>query len=191
MRSPLEKHVSSLYQPFLHELITELSGLARFPSASQKYPSFFILDGHEVGWDLDVDDVGAVTVGAEVVHEEVVSVVHEEVERVEHISIVLQHRDLQRLFHDLSDLVFALLSVLDELNALLLLLLLNQVIRFLDKFLCEFYVLLYVLHLVEELHIVFALEFALLQHQELLIDVRLLTQLLRLLFHVDNVGFLE
>ena len=113
--------------------------------------------------------------GAEVVHEEVVSVVHEEVECIEHVPIILQHRDFQRLFHDLSDLVLALLSVLDELNALLLLLFLDQVIRFLDQLFREFNILLNVLHLVQELHVVFALELALLLHQELFVDVRLLT----------------
>lgn len=60
---------------------------------------------------------------AEVVHEEVVRVVNEEVERVEHVSVVLEHGHLQRRLDDLLDLSLGLLSVVDKLNGLLLVLL--------------------------------------------------------------------
>ena len=88
MRPPLKEHIPSLDQPLFHKLIATLSGLPGLTTSSKEYPSLFIFDGHEVGWDLDVNYVAAVGVGPEVIHEEVMSIVNEEVQGVKHLFVV-------------------------------------------------------------------------------------------------------
>jgi len=84
----LEYHVSTLLQPLIYELVAGLGRLAWLPASCEEDSAFFVLDRHKVGRYLDVDNVGSVRVGAEVVHEEVVRVVHEEVKSVDHLPIV-------------------------------------------------------------------------------------------------------
>ena len=94
MRSSLEKHIPSLDKSLLNEFIAVLSCFSWLPTSCQEDSAFLILHTHEVGWDLDVHYVGSVAMSAEVVHEEIVSVVNKEVKSVQHVPIVLKHWDL-------------------------------------------------------------------------------------------------
>ena len=58
----------------------------------------------------------------EIVHEKVVRVVYEEVQGIEHVAVVLEDRDFQGGLHDLLELVLGLLPVMNEFDALLLVL---------------------------------------------------------------------
>ena len=88
MRSPLEKHISSLNKPFLDELVAEFSGFSWLSTTGQEYSALFIFDRHKVRWDLDVNHIRTVAMGSEIVHEQVVSVVYEEVQGIKHVSVV-------------------------------------------------------------------------------------------------------
>jgi predicted ATP-grasp superfamily ATP-dependent carboligase len=68
MSPPFEKHVPSLYQPLFNKLIAKLGCLSRFSSSCQEYPPFMILDGHKIGWNLDIYYIGSIAMGSEVVH---------------------------------------------------------------------------------------------------------------------------
>jgi hypothetical protein len=57
MSSPLKKHVSSLLEPLIHELVTKLGGLARFSSTSQEYATFFVFYRHKVSRYFDVNNI--------------------------------------------------------------------------------------------------------------------------------------
>ena len=58
----------------------------------------------------------------EIVHEKVVRVVYEEVQSIEHVAVVLEDRDFQGGLHDLLELVLGLLPIMNEFDALLLVL---------------------------------------------------------------------
>jgi hypothetical protein len=95
--SSLEEHISALNEPFLHELVAALGRLARLTTSGEENPAFFVLNGHEVCWDLNVDNVRPVRVAAEVVHEQVVRVIDEKVQSIQHFFVVPDQRHLQVL----------------------------------------------------------------------------------------------
>jgi hypothetical protein len=66
-------------------------------------------------------------VSAEVVHKQVVSVVNKEMQCIQHVTVVLEHGDLQSGLDYLLDFILSLFTVVNELNALLLVLLPQQV----------------------------------------------------------------
>ncbi len=100
MCSPLKNHVLALNESFIQKLVATLRRFARLASASQEDPSFFIFNGHEVSWNLDVHDVGAVAVRLKVVHKQVVGVVHKEVQGVHHFSVISNQRHLDGLLNN-------------------------------------------------------------------------------------------
>lgn len=57
VRSPLEKHVSSLDEPFFNELVAVFCGLARFSTTCEKYAALFVFNAHKVGRDLDIYNI--------------------------------------------------------------------------------------------------------------------------------------
>ena len=67
--------------------------------------------------------------GAEIVHEEVMSVVDEEVQCVYHLAIVSHQRHLDCLFHDLGYGLLCPLLLLEKLN-------LHLFLRLFEKELC-------------------------------------------------------
>lgn len=188
MCSSLEKHVPSLNKSFLHELEAELCSLPGFSTASQKDTTFFILNRHEIGRDLDVDYVRAIAMGAEVVHEQVVSVVYEEVQGIEHVSVVFQNGHLQGGFDYLFYLIFSLLFVVNEFDTLLLVLLSQQIRCLLDKSFRSFQLLLEFINLREERHVVLGVKLAFLQGKKLFAVIRSLCDLFGPLLDVDNVS---
>ena len=122
MSTSLKEHVSPLHESFLNEFIAEFGRFARLPASRQEYPTLLVLNGHEICRNLYVHHVGAVAVSPEIVHEEVVRVVNEEVQGIEHVAVVLEDRDFQGGLHDLLELVLGLLPVMNEFDALLLVL---------------------------------------------------------------------
>lgn len=120
MSSPLKQHVSFLDQSLFHEFIAELGGFTWLPSSSQKYPTFFILNRHEVSGYLNVYHIRPVAMRAEVIHEQIVRVVHEEMQCIEHVSIILQDWHFKCLLYDLLYLRLSLSFILNELNTFLL-----------------------------------------------------------------------
>ena len=57
MSSSLEQHIPSLHEPLLHEFVAALRCLSRLTSSREEDAAFFVLHRHEVGRNLDVDDV--------------------------------------------------------------------------------------------------------------------------------------
>ena len=98
----LKDHITTLLQPLIYELIATFCRFSRFTSACQEDPALLVLDRHEVGWNLDIDNVGSVGVRAEVVHEQIVRIVDKEMQSVNHFSIVAYQRHLYCLLHDLG-----------------------------------------------------------------------------------------
>ena len=64
---------------------------------------------------------------AEVVHKQVVSVVNKEMQCIQHVTVVLEYGYLQSGLDYLLDFILSLFTVVNELNALLLVLLPQQV----------------------------------------------------------------
>ena len=122
----LKDHVSPLLQPLVYELIARLGGLARLTASRQEYPAFLVLDGHEVCWYLDVDDIWSIWVSAEIVHEQVVRVVDEEMECVDHFPVVAYQWHLDRLLDYFRYCLLGPLLLLEQLNLHLLLWLLQE-----------------------------------------------------------------
>ena len=103
MGTPLKYHISTLLKPFVYELVATLGCFAWLTSACQKDSTFLIFDGHKVSWYLDIDDIWAVRVRAEVVHEQIVRVVDKEVQSVDHFAIVTDQWHLDGLLNHLRD----------------------------------------------------------------------------------------
>lgn len=103
MRSTLKDHIASLLKPFIDKLVAALGRLSRLPASRQEDSAFFVFDRHEVGGDFDVDNIGSVWMGAEVVHEEVVGVVDKEMQSVNHFSVVTYQGHFDGLFHDFDN----------------------------------------------------------------------------------------
>lgn len=120
MGTPFEQHVSALDQALFDELVARLGCFARLTTACQENATLLVLDRHEVGWDLDVDDVGPIAMRAEVVHVQVVSVVDEEMKRVQHLLVVADQRHFQVLIDDLLQLLLRLVLLMDQLDLRLL-----------------------------------------------------------------------
>lgn len=120
VRSPFEYHVAPLHQPFIQELITGFRGFPRLAATRQEYPSFLVLDRHEVCRDLDVHNVTAVAVRLKVVQEQIVRVVYEEVQCVEHFPIVANQWHLDAVLDEFVQLLPSLLLLLQQFNLHLL-----------------------------------------------------------------------
>ena len=99
MGSPLKDHVTPLLQALVYELVARLCGFTRFATSGQENPAFLVLYRHEVRRYLDVDDVGAVRMRAEVVHEQVMRIVDKEVQGVDHLAVVANQGHFDRLLN--------------------------------------------------------------------------------------------
>ena len=121
MGTPLKDHVSPLLEPLIDELIAALCGFAWLAATGQEDTAFLVLDGHEIGWYLDVDDVGAIAMRAKVVHEQVVRVVDKEVESIDHLTVVPNQWHLYRLVDHLLNRRLRSLLLLQEFHRHLLL----------------------------------------------------------------------
>ena len=95
MSTSLKKHISPLHESFLDKFIAEFGGLTGFTTSSQENSTLFILNRHKVGRNLDVYYVGSVAMCPEIVHKQVMCIVDEEVKSIEHVSIILQDRNLE------------------------------------------------------------------------------------------------
>jgi hypothetical protein len=111
--SALEKHVTSLHQTLINELVARLRRFTWLSSAGQKDATLLIFYGHKIGGDLDVDYVGAVAVRREIIHEKVVGIVHKEMQSVNHLPIVPNQGHLDCLIHYFDDVLLCLLFLLD------------------------------------------------------------------------------
>ena len=120
MCTPFKDHVAPLDKPLIHELVAMFGCFSWLSSASEEDASLLILDTHEVGGDLDVDDVGPVAVSLEIVHEQIVGVVDEEVQGVHHLPVVANEGHLDGLLHDLADGLSGLLFLREQFDLPLL-----------------------------------------------------------------------
>ena len=120
MSPSLKYHVASLLKSLIDELVARFGRFPRLATASQENPPLFILNRHEVGRDLDVDNVGPVRVRAEVVHEQVVRIVDEEMKSIHHFAVVADERHFNRLLDDFRDCLLRSLLLLQELDLHLL-----------------------------------------------------------------------
>ena len=102
MCSSLKKHVSSLDQPLFDEFVAALGCLSRLATSCEEDSALFIFYGHEIGRDLDVDDIGPVAMRPEVVHEQVVCIVNKEVQSIQHFFVVAHQWHLQVLVNNFS-----------------------------------------------------------------------------------------
>ena len=191
MSPPLEDHISPLFEPLVNELIAGLGCLSGFAASSQENAALLVLNGHEVGGDLDVYDVAAVRVGAEVVHEQVVGVVDEEVEGVDHLTVVADQGHLYGLLHDLGDGLLGPLLLLQQLNLHLLFGLFKEELGLADHLLALLQGLLDLTRLLQHAHVVPVRELILLLLEKLGADISFLVEFLRLELHVDEVGILQ
>ena len=191
MGSPLEDHVPSLLQPLIYELIATLRCLAWLTAARQEYPALLILNRHEVGRDLYVDDVAAVRMRAEVVHEQVVCVVHEEMQCVNHLSVVAHQGHLDRLLNHLRNCLLGSLLFLEQLNLHLLLGLFQQKLGFSDHLLRLFQCLFNRTRLLEDADVIAIGKFFLFLLEEFGANVSLLVQLFRFKLHIDEVSIFQ
>lgn len=191
MCSSFEDHVPPLFKTLIDELVAALGGLAGLAATREEYATFFVLDGHEVCWDLDVDDVGAVGVRAKVVHEQVVRVVDEKVERVNHLAVVADQWHFYGLFHYLCDRLLRSLLLLQQLDLHLLFGLFEQELGLADHLLALFQCLLDLARLLQHAHEVAILELLLGLQEKLGAVLRLLVQFFGLELHVDEVGIFQ
>ena len=187
MGPSLEYHISTLLKPLIDELITRFRGFAGLTAPSQKDSALLIFDGHEVRRYLDVHDVRAVRMRAEVVHEEVVCVVDKEVESVHHFAIVADQRHLDSLFDHLRYSLLRSLLLLQQLDLHLLFRLFEQKLGLADHLLTLLQRLLNLIGLLQHAHVVAVSELVLLLPEKLGAHISLLIQLFRLQLHVYEV----
>lgn len=126
MSPSFEQHVTSLYEPFFDKLVAALCCFARFSTTRQEYSTFLVLYRHEVSRYLDINNIAAIAMRPEIVHEQVVRVVNEEVQSVEHLFVVADERHFQVLVDHLLQLRLGLVFLVDQLDLTLLLGLLQQ-----------------------------------------------------------------
>ena len=189
--SPLEQHVSPLHESLLHKLIASLGSLARLSTSSEEDPALFVLDGHEVGWDLDVNHVRSVGVGPEVVHKQVVRIVDEEVKSVQHFLVVAYERHLQVLVDYLLQLLLGFVFLVDELDLSLLLGLLEEEVGVSNDLIGLLLYLLDVRNLGQELGVVLLVVLNAFLGEELLAHISPLVKFLGPQLHVDEVGLFQ
>ena len=79
MSSPFKNHVASLNQSFIQKFIATFCSFARFSTSRQKYTTLLVLNGHEIGWYFNIDDIAAIAVTLKIIHEEIMSIVHKKV----------------------------------------------------------------------------------------------------------------
>lgn len=128
---------------------------------------------------------------AEVVHEQVVSVVDEEVERVDHLSVVANQWHLDGLLNDLGQRLLCLLLLLEKLHLHLLLGLFHQELSLSDDLLTFLESFLDLICLLEHADVVPMGELVTLLVEELGASLCPLVQLLGLELHIDEVGVFE
>ena len=191
MRPPLKQHVPPLNQPLFHELVAALSCLPGLAAAREEYSTLLVLDGHEIRWYLDVNDVGSVGVRPEVVHEQVVGVVNEEVQGVEHLFVVANQRHFEILVNHLLELRLGLVLLMDQLYLPLLLRLLEQEIRVPNNFVRLLHYLVDLVSLHQKLNIVPLIILQSLFRKELLAHIRPLVELLGPQLNIYEVSFLQ
>lgn len=116
MRPSLKYHISPLHQPLINKLITTLRSFSRFTTPRQEYPTLLILNTHEIGRYLNIDDIRAITVRLKIIQEQIVRIIHKEVQCVNHFAIISHQGHFNRLFNDFSNGLPSFLFLLQKFN---------------------------------------------------------------------------